>query len=108
VGGAASSGIKYHSAKYRKMPGNAALKKLPTTHTTRNREEGQAKCFASPPQTPAIRLSSRERLTFIFLKPFSILVAAKGTRLIHPETLNPQLPTNSPKQSLLTSAATDR
>ncbi len=63
--GGGSSGNKYQSARYRKIPGNAALKSVPNTQTTRNRDDGNSKCFASPPQTPAMSRSSRERHSFI-------------------------------------------
>ena len=63
--GGGSSGSKYQSARYRKMPGNAALKSVPKTQTTRSFDDGSSKCFASPPQTPAIWWSSCERHSFI-------------------------------------------
>jgi hypothetical protein len=66
VGG--SSGSKYQSARYNKTPGNAALKSVPKTQTTRNFEDGRSKCFASPPQTPASWRSSRERQSFIIFR----------------------------------------
>jgi hypothetical protein len=66
--GGGSFGSKYQSARYKKMPGNAALKSVPKTQTTRSFDDGRSKCFANPPQTPAIRRSSCERLSFIMLQ----------------------------------------
>jgi len=64
--GGGSSGNKYQNARYRKRPGNAALKSVPKTQTTRTRDDGKPKYFASPPQTPAMSRSSRERQSFIY------------------------------------------
>jgi len=63
--GGGSSGSKYQSARYKKMPGNATLKSVPKTQTTRSFDDGSSKCFANPPQTPAIWWSSCERQSFI-------------------------------------------
>jgi hypothetical protein len=63
--GGGSSGSKYQSARYNKTPGNAALKSVPKTQTTRSREDGSSKCLANPPQTPAIWWSSCERHSFM-------------------------------------------
>ena len=52
------------------MPANA-VKTVARTQTTRRRDEGQPKCLASPPQTPAIRLSSRVRAIFMSAIRFS-------------------------------------
>ena len=65
--GGGSSGSKYQSARYNNTPGNAALKSVPKTQTTRSFDDGTSKCFANPPQTPAIWWSSCERQSFIFV-----------------------------------------
>ncbi len=63
--GGGSSGSKYQGVRYNKTPGNAALKSVPKTQTTRSFDDGSSKCFANPPQTPASWRSSRERLSFM-------------------------------------------
>ena len=55
--GGGSFGIKYQSAKYNNTPGNAALKMRSQNPNYAQRDDDHPKCFASPPQTPAIRRS---------------------------------------------------
>jgi hypothetical protein len=92
--GGGSSGSKYQSARYNKTPGNAALNSVPKTQTTRSFDDGRSKCFANPPQTPAIWWSSYERQSFmVVIQLFHrrLLADESARGLAHSKTLTRSL-----------------